>query len=66
MYQELEEVNAWNVTLWSIMVKCYCMKWLIKVCFLTGGAEIVNVKGSDKDWYLTNRKKYTDTESCHL
>ena len=29
VYQKLKEVNAWNVTVWSIMVKCYCFKWLM-------------------------------------
>ena len=33
---------------------------------LTGGTEIVNAQGSDKDWYLTSWNKYTNTKSCHL
>ena len=34
--------------------------------FLTGGTEIVNALGSDKDWCLTSWNNYTDTKSCHL
>ena len=29
MYQEPKEINAWDVTVWSIMVKCYYLKWLM-------------------------------------
>ena len=38
-----------------------CMKSFMKVFFpLTGGTEIVNAQGSDKDWYLTSWNKYTN------
>ena len=34
--------------------------------YLTRATKTVNIQGSDKDWYLTNWNKYTNTESCHL
>ena len=68
MYQELKEVNSWNVTDWSIMMKVHESFIHVSLFFfsLTGVTEIVNAQGSDKDWYLTSWNKYTDTKSCHL
>ena len=66
MSQDLKEVNTWNMTVSNIMVKCYCLEWLMQVCFLVEGAEIKNAQGSYKDWYLTNWNKYSDRESCNL
>ena len=41
------------------------MKSFMKVQFLRGGTDIVNVQDSDKDWYSTSWNKYTDTESSY-
>ena len=56
MYQELKEVNSWNVTDWSIMMKVHESFIHVSLFFfsLTGVTEIVNAQGSDKDWYLTS------------
>ena len=40
--------------------------WLLLFVFWTGWSEIVNPQSSDKDWYLTSWKKYTDTEQSHV
>ena len=47
--------------LWQLVIERACTKnsrKLMQVCFLTGGAEIMNAQGSD--WYLTSKNKYTD------
>ena len=68
MYQELKEVNSWNVTDWSNMMKVHESFEIVHVSLtffsLTGVTEIVNAQGSL--WYLTSWNKYTDTKSCHL
>ena len=70
MYQERNDVYDWNVTVRSIMMKALLLYEIVHVSlfclFLTGGTEIVNAQGSDKDWYLTSWNKYTDTKSCHF
>ena len=45
--------TVWNV----VMVKCYCLKCFMQVCFLIGGSEIENFPDGDKDWYLTSWNK---------
>ena len=30
------------------------------------GSKIVNAQGSDKEWYLNNWNKNTNTESCQI
>ena len=45
--------TVWNV----VMVKCYCLKCFMQVCFLIGGSEIENGPDGDKDWYLTSWNK---------
>ena len=40
--------TVWNV----VMVKCYCLKCFMQVCFLIGGSEIETGPDGDKDWYL--------------
>ena len=55
-------MKLWNVTVWSIIVKGdlgFGSVWnrSSKFVSLTGGAEIVDAQGSDKDWYLTSWNK---------
>ena len=35
----------------------------VRLFSLTGGAETVNTNGWNKNWYLTSKAKYTDTDS---
>ena len=57
MYQERKEVNAWNVTVSSIMVNSHWSFVTVgnrsgNFIVLAGETEIVNAEGSDKDWYI--------------
>ena len=55
MYHELKEVNSWNVIClehsWKFMKALLLYKIIHVSLFfsLTGGTEIVNAQGSDKD-----------------
>ena len=50
---------------WWKFIKALLLYEIVHVSFfsLTGGTEIVNVLGKDKDWYLSSWNKYTDTKS---